>query len=191
MISNSWCWNSPLLLSSPRLIYSFFLMLFSWSPPPPFSSLILFLNQNRSKNRSLVVEQYQRNITPFSPKCYCKVFIRPIRAANVLSKQELSILFINWKDLIITNTKLMKSMRIRRSTVQSQSMIGDILCENVRPCHPKSSQLSVKIFVAVPSDDCLHSFLFLPALGSSSPSKAGIENGFFGAIYLSLCSLVR
>ena len=174
MISNSWCWNSPLLLSSPRLIYSFFLMLFSWSPPPPFSSLILFLNQNRSKNRSLVVEQYQRNITPFSPKCYCKVFIRPIRAANVLSKQELSILFINWKDLIITNTKLMKSMRIRRGTVQSQSMIGDILCENVRPCHLQSSQLSVKILVAVPSHDCLHSFLFLPALGSSSSSKAGL-----------------
>ena len=60
-------------------------------------------------------------------------------SANVLSKQELSILFINWKDLIITNTKLMKSMRIRRGTVQSQSMIGDILCENVRPCLPKSS----------------------------------------------------
>ena len=93
----------------------------------------------------------------------------------MLSKQELSILFINWKDLIITNTKLMKSMRIRRSTVQSQSMIGDILCENVRPYHPKSSQLSVKIFVAVPSDDCLHSFLFLPALGSSTSSKAGIS----------------
>ena len=122
---------------------------------------------------------------------YCKVFIRPIRAANVLSKQELSILFINWKDLIITNTKLMKSMRIRRGTVQSQSMIGDILCENVRPCHPKLSQLSVKIIIAVPSHDCLHSFLFLPALGSSSSSKAGTENDFFRVIYLSLCSLVR
>ena len=141
------------------------------------SSLILPLNQNRTKNKSLLVEQYQWGITPLSPKCYCKVFIRPIRAANVLSKQELSILFINWKDLIITNTKLMKSMRIRRGTVQSQSMIGDILCENVRPCHPKSSQLSVKILVAVPSHDCLHSFLLLPALSSSSSSKAGTENG--------------
>ena len=62
-----------------------------------------------------------------------QVFIRPFRAANLLSKQEVSILFINWKDLIITNTKLIKSMRIRRATVQSQSIIGDILCENVRP----------------------------------------------------------
>ena len=75
-----------------------------------------------------------------------QVFIRPIRAANLLSKQELSILFINWKDLIITNTKLIKSMRIRRGTVQSQSIVGDILCENfpamtayIRFC---SSQLS-------------------------------------------------
>jgi hypothetical protein len=62
-----------------------------------------------------------------------KVFIRPIRSANLLSKQELSILFINWKDLIITNTKLMKSLRIRKTMKQTQSTIGDILCENVSP----------------------------------------------------------
>ena len=50
----------------------------------------------------------------------------------MLSKQEISILFINWKDLIITNTKLLKSLRIRRTMEQSRSTIGDILCENVR-----------------------------------------------------------
>ena len=48
----------------------------------------------------------------------------------MLSKQEISILFINWKDLIISNTKLIKSLRIRRTTSQAQSTIGDILCEN-------------------------------------------------------------
>ena len=49
----------------------------------------------------------------------------------MLSKQELSILFINWKDLIVTNTKLLKSMRIRQTMNQDQTTIGDILCENV------------------------------------------------------------
>eukprot|EP00092_Neocalanus_flemingeri_P031088 GFUD01033768.1.p1 GENE.GFUD01033768.1~~GFUD01033768.1.p1 ORF type:complete len:485 (-),score=138.51 GFUD01033768.1:275-1729(-) len=79
-------------------------------------------------------------------KLVFEIFIKPIRASSILSKQEVSILFINWKDLIITNTKLMKSMRIRRTMEQTQSTIGDILCENfpamtayIRFC---SSQLS-------------------------------------------------
>ena len=60
-----------------------------------------------------------------------KVFIKAIRASNLLSKQDMSILFINWKDLIVTNNKLLKSMRIRQSTNQQKATIGDILCENV------------------------------------------------------------
>ena len=60
-----------------------------------------------------------------------KVFIKTIRASNLLSKQDMSILFINWKDLIVTNNKLLKSMRIRQSTNQQKATIGDILCENV------------------------------------------------------------
>lgn len=48
-----------------------------------------------------------------------------------MSKQEISILFINWKDLILTNTKLLKSLRIRLSMQREQpSTVGDILCEN-------------------------------------------------------------
>jgi len=103
--------------------------------------------EEEKKREKLIGELFQTEETYLDNlKLVYEVFIRPIRAANVLSKQELSILFINWKDLIITNTKLMKSMRIRRGTVQSQSMIGDILCENfpamtayIRFC---SSQLS-------------------------------------------------
>ena len=61
-----------------------------------------------------------------------KVFIKTIRASNLLSKQDISILFINWKDLIVTNNKLLKSLRIRQSTNQQKATIGDILCENVK-----------------------------------------------------------
>ena len=49
----------------------------------------------------------------------------------MVTKQELSILFINWKDLIVTNNKLLKSLRIRQTMNQDQTTIGDILCENV------------------------------------------------------------
>eukprot|EP00090_Calanus_glacialis_P013221 TRINITY_DN2186_c0_g1_i1.p1 TRINITY_DN2186_c0_g1~~TRINITY_DN2186_c0_g1_i1.p1 ORF type:complete len:504 (-),score=133.14 TRINITY_DN2186_c0_g1_i1:137-1591(-) len=65
-----------------------------------------------------------------SLKLVFEIFIKPIRTSNILTKQEISILFINWKDLIITNTKLMKSMRIRKTMEQKQSTVGDILCEN-------------------------------------------------------------
>ena len=60
-----------------------------------------------------------------------KVFIKSIRSANLLTKQDISILFINWKDLIVANTKLLKSLRIRQTMQQQQATVGDILCENV------------------------------------------------------------
>ena len=61
------------------------------------------------------------------------MFIKTIRDAKLLSKKEMSILFINWKELIVTNNKLLMSLRIRQrqSMEQQQSSIGDILCENV------------------------------------------------------------
>ena len=60
-----------------------------------------------------------------------KVFIKSIRSANLLTKQDISVLFINWKDLIVANTKLLKSLRIRQTMQQQQATVGDILCENV------------------------------------------------------------
>ena len=59
------------------------------------------------------------------------MFIKSIRSANLLTKQDISILFINWKDLIVANTKLLKSLRIRQTMQQQQATVGDILCENV------------------------------------------------------------
>ena len=98
-------------------------------------------------------------------KTNMKVFIKTIRASNLLSKQDMSILFINWKDLIVTNNKLLKSMRIRQSTNQQKATIGDILCENVMLL---LLTLIIKFqiwrYTLVPRHDSLHQVLLLPAL---------------------------
>ena len=79
-----------------------------------------------------------------------QIFIKPIRSSNMLTKQEISILFINWKDLIITNTKLIKSLRIRRTTEQKQSTVGDILCENVGWLNLGQLQVNHLFFSSLP-----------------------------------------
>ena len=98
------------------------------------------------------------------------MFIKSIRASNMLSKQELSILFINWKDLILSNTKLLKSIRIRQATHQQQTTIGDILCENVRStfCYQIKT-----LFLLVSRDDSLHQVLFVSDVSSSSAPETG------------------
>ena len=90
------------------------------------------LSEEEKKRQNLINELYQTEEAYVDNlKLVYEVFIKNIRAANMLTKQELSILFINWKDLILSNTKLLKSIRIRQGTQQQQATIGDILCENV------------------------------------------------------------
>ena len=90
------------------------------------------LSEEEKKRQNLINELYQTEEAYVDNlKLVYEVFIKNIRAANMLTKQELSILFINWKDLILSNTKLLKSIRIRQGTQQAQATIGDILCENV------------------------------------------------------------
>ncbi|XP_064618193.1 intersectin-1-like isoform X1 [Liolophura sinensis] len=60
------------------------------------------------------------------------VFYRPL--SSVLTAEELQAIFVNWKDLIMCNTKLIKAMRVRKKMCgdpHNIQMIGDILCENL------------------------------------------------------------
>ncbi|XP_013413935.1 intersectin-1 [Lingula anatina] len=61
------------------------------------------------------------------------VFYRPLAEAKVLTLAELDSIFVNWKELIVCNTKLNKSMRVRKKMSGSAPIhiIGDILCENL------------------------------------------------------------
>ena len=82
-------------------------------------------------------------------------------------------MFINWKDLIITNTKLLKSLRIRQTMQREQPTIGDILCENVKLQFDFYFVVQDHVLFSVPHDDCLHQVLFLPTDGGSAAAEAG------------------
>ncbi|XP_052830492.1 intersectin-1-like [Octopus bimaculoides] len=67
-----------------------------------------------------------------------QVFRKPLKENGVLSDEEDKILFVNWQDLIICNTKLITAMRVRKTCGKSKSIqtIGDILCENLPHLSP-------------------------------------------------------
>ena len=40
----------------------------------------------------------------------CKVFYKPLQVEKVLTDEELTVMFINWKELRLSSMKLMKSV---------------------------------------------------------------------------------
>ncbi|XP_072178842.1 intersectin-1-like [Diadema setosum] len=63
-----------------------------------------------------------------------EVFQRPILDSGMMSVQEMASVFVNWKELIQCNTKLLKALRVRKKMSGEEKpvhMIGDILCEQL------------------------------------------------------------
>ncbi|XP_056016290.1 intersectin-1-like isoform X4 [Ostrea edulis] len=61
-------------------------------------------------------------------------FHEPMESAGVMTHEELETIFVNWKELILCNTKLLKSVRVRKKMCgkgQVIQIIGDVLCENI------------------------------------------------------------
>lgn len=60
-----------------------------------------------------------------------EVFYNPLAESGLLTEQELVTVFINWKELIWCNMRLLKAFLIRKkmSTSVAITSIGDILCE--------------------------------------------------------------
>ncbi|KAM3932370.1 intersectin-2 isoform 2-T2 [Leptodactylus fuscus] len=59
-----------------------------------------------------------------------EVFQKPMAESGALTEAEMSMIFVNWKELIISNTKLLKALRVRKKTGGEKmpvDMIGDIL----------------------------------------------------------------
>ncbi|XP_026563436.1 intersectin-2 isoform X1 [Pseudonaja textilis] len=59
-----------------------------------------------------------------------KVFQKQMTEAGCLSEPEMGLIFVNWKELILCNTKLLKALRVRKKTGGEKmpvQMIGDIL----------------------------------------------------------------
>lgn len=62
-----------------------------------------------------------------------EVFYRPMKQSSLLSDDEVRLIFVNWPELIMSNTKMLKSFRVRQRMSENGiiEMIGDILCESV------------------------------------------------------------
>ncbi|XP_069742821.1 intersectin-2-like isoform X2 [Narcine bancroftii] len=59
-----------------------------------------------------------------------EVFEKPMAESKLMTESELRTIFLNWKELIMSNTKLFKALRVRKKTGGEKmpvQMIGDIL----------------------------------------------------------------
>uniref|UniRef100_A0A8C4VR45 Intersectin 2 n=1 Tax=Gopherus evgoodei TaxID=1825980 RepID=A0A8C4VR45_9SAUR len=59
-----------------------------------------------------------------------EVFQKRMAESGCLTEEEMGLIFVNWKELIMSNTKLLKALRVRKKTGGEKmpvQMIGDIL----------------------------------------------------------------
>ncbi|XP_030638806.1 intersectin-2a [Chanos chanos] len=59
-----------------------------------------------------------------------EVFHKPMSESGRLTEKEMGMIFVNWRELIMCNTKLLKALRVRKKTCGERAavqMIGDIL----------------------------------------------------------------
>ncbi|XP_072018783.1 intersectin-1-like isoform X2 [Amphiura filiformis] len=63
-----------------------------------------------------------------------EIFKKPIEESGKLTQTELNLIFVNWRELITCNNKLVKALRVRKKmSGENQTIhgIGDILCEQL------------------------------------------------------------
>ncbi|XP_068953446.1 intersectin-2 isoform X3 [Petaurus breviceps papuanus] len=59
-----------------------------------------------------------------------EVFQKPMAESGRLSEGEMALIFVNWKEIIMSNTKLLKALRVRKKTGGEKmpvQMVGDIV----------------------------------------------------------------
>ncbi|XP_076872665.1 intersectin-2a isoform X3 [Brachyhypopomus gauderio] len=59
-----------------------------------------------------------------------EVFYKPMAESGRLTEAEMCVIFVNWRELIMCNTKLLKALRVRKKTAGERmpvQVIGDIL----------------------------------------------------------------
>lgn len=91
------------------------------------------------KRRNIVMEIINTEKAYFDSLNVVKeVFIKALFSkqdskTSVLTKTEMQIIFINWKDLYGQSNRLFRALKIRQKmSTKSDLNIGDILCEHVR-----------------------------------------------------------
>jgi len=65
-------------------------------------------------------------------------FYNPMAKAGVLTEQELNTVFVNWREIIMCNTKLLKALLVRKTMSENNKVeaVGDILVEQISRLTP-------------------------------------------------------
>ncbi|ESO89239.1 hypothetical protein LOTGIDRAFT_106084, partial [Lottia gigantea] len=99
------------------------------------NSLIRNLSPTEKNRQNYIQELINTEQTYIDDISFVReVFQKPLVAANVITEEESQQLFVNLQDLIISSTKLIKALRVRKKMSgkgKAIHMIGDILCENL------------------------------------------------------------
>ncbi|XP_061176343.1 intersectin-1-like isoform X2 [Saccostrea echinata] len=104
----------------------------TWSSDP---SVLAQTSSVESKRQNYIHELINTEETYMSDmSIVLDAFYKPMATAGVMTPEELDTVFVNWKELILCNTKLLKSVRVRKKMCgkgQVIQIIGDVLCENI------------------------------------------------------------
>ncbi|KAM7395539.1 hypothetical protein PAMA_007013 [Pampus argenteus] len=68
-----------------------------------------------------------------------EVFHKPMSESGRLTEAEMSMIFVNWRELIMCNTKLLKALRVRKKTGGENmpvQLIGDLLASELAHMQP-------------------------------------------------------
>ncbi|CAG2255229.1 ITSN [Mytilus edulis] len=104
----------------------------TWSSDP---TVLATTSPEESKRQNHIHELFKTEETYMNDmEIVLEAFYNPMREAGVMTDEELESVFVNWTELILCNTKLSRSLRVRKKMIgkgQVITMIGDILCENL------------------------------------------------------------
>uniref|UniRef100_A0A8D3AD92 Intersectin 2a n=1 Tax=Scophthalmus maximus TaxID=52904 RepID=A0A8D3AD92_SCOMX len=68
-----------------------------------------------------------------------EVFYKPMSESGRLTEAEMAVIFVNWRELILCNTKLLKALRVRKKTGGENmpvQLIGDVLASELAHMQP-------------------------------------------------------
>uniref|UniRef100_H3C3D0 Intersectin 2a n=1 Tax=Tetraodon nigroviridis TaxID=99883 RepID=H3C3D0_TETNG len=68
-----------------------------------------------------------------------EVFYKPMSESGRLTEEEMGLIFVNWRELIMCNTKLLKAVRVRKKTGGENmpvQLIGDLLASELAHMQP-------------------------------------------------------
>ncbi|XP_067337125.1 intersectin-2a isoform X3 [Channa argus] len=68
-----------------------------------------------------------------------EVFYKPMSESGRLTEAEMGVIFVNWRELIMCNTKLLKALRVRKKTGGDNmpvQLIGDLLASELAHMQP-------------------------------------------------------